>query len=125
MEEAKKRIIKFYVAADCVPCAEVKELAQKGQFVIDGAPGDLDLVDVETEEGFAQIPDYLDGIPSAYEEGKACAIKIDRENNVLIIECGEHPEGEAKGGDDKGKERIYITQFPPGISGDEPAKPVP
>ena len=54
-------------------------------------------MDIESEEGFDEMPDYLDGIPAAYEQGKICKLEIDRENDLLIIGCDQSHEQDDKG----------------------------
>lgn len=92
--------IKIFVAEHCGPCGEIKKLATEGRIELEGEEGEeseVSVVDIETEEGFAQIPTNLDGVPAAIDEsGKICRLGIDRENNILVIGCGE-PNGENKG----------------------------
>ena len=46
----------------------------------------MDMVDVETEEGFPDIDRYeLLAIPSAILDGKFCSLSI--EDNEVVIEC--------------------------------------
>lgn len=81
--------VKIYVATHCEPCAEVKELLEKGHFSLNGAEGDVELIDIETEEGFKQVFEGLEGVPSAYADGKRCQIRIDEETGTLMLECGD------------------------------------
>jgi glutaredoxin len=79
--------VKVYVATHCQPCEEVKRLLEKGHFSINGIEGEVDLIDVETEEGFKQIFEGMDAVPAAYSDGKRCKISIDEEGETLILEC--------------------------------------
>ena len=54
--------------------------------------GDIELVDIETNEGFEkfrkEVLDFSDGaVPSAYKDGEKCLIRIDKESNNLLLEC--------------------------------------
>jgi glutaredoxin len=92
--------IKLFVGGHCPPCEEVKKLVQDGAFVIDGEEGaQVDMIDIETEEGFPYIEKHqLTGIPRALDEqGKQCKIGIDRENNVVVFDCGQsEPESNSQ-----------------------------
>jgi len=79
--------VKVYVAAHCQPCEEVKRLLEKGLFSINGAEGQVDLIDIETEEGFKQIFAGMDAVPAAYLDGRKCRIKVDEESETLVLEC--------------------------------------
>ncbi len=82
--------VKVYVATHCLPCQEVRDLLAKGHFLINGGEGQIDLIDIETEEGFAQIKDVdITGVPSAFKDGKQCRIKIDDEKTTLLLECDD------------------------------------
>jgi glutaredoxin len=97
-ETKKKPKIKVYTAAHCEGCQEVKEMLEKGQFTVDGEEGEVDLVDIETEEGFAEATkrDDLTGVPAAFKDAKVCKIKIDDENHIVMLEC--EGDGEVKAG---------------------------
>jgi len=83
---------KVYVGKHCEPCKPVKNLIEKGHFDINGEEGDVEMVDIESEEGFVQIFDGLDGIPAAYKDGKQCKIRIEGDS-ILHLECpDEEPE---------------------------------
>ncbi len=88
---AKK--VKVYVAEHCVPCVEVKELLSKGRFLINGEEGEAEMIDIESDEGFGEIFDGLDAVPSAFLEGKRCRIRVDHEDNTLLLECDGGDEG--------------------------------
>ena len=75
----------IYVATHCQPCQEIKELLEKRHFLVNGEEGEVELVDIETEEGFSRIFPELEGVPSAYQEGKKCLIRI--EKDTLFLEC--------------------------------------
>jgi len=82
--------VTIYVSEHCEPCKEVKELLEKGQFLVDGEESEIDLVDIETEEGFPHIQAHdLSGIPKAFSEGRQCNIRVDDATQTLLIECGD------------------------------------
>jgi hypothetical protein len=85
-------IVRIYVAEHCPECADIKRLLTEGKFVVDGAEGAVDMIDLETEEGFERWPDFLDGIPRAYLGTQQCTMEIDTENDTLIIKCGEEED---------------------------------
>jgi len=84
--------IKVFVATHCEPCKGVKELLEKGHFLVNGAEAQVELVDIETEEGFVQIFEGLGGVPAAYRDGKKCNIRIDEETQTLMLECHDGAE---------------------------------
>ena len=47
----------------------------------------MDLIDIETEEGFKQIFEGMEGVPAAYQDGKKSRIKVDEESETLVLEC--------------------------------------
>lgn len=80
----------IYLANHCQPCHEIKKLLEERHFLVNGKEGEVELVDIETEEGFKRIFPELDGVPSAYQEGKRCSIRI--EGDTLHLECrNENP----------------------------------
>lgn len=80
----KKERVKVFVSNSCVPCEEVKQLVKDGRFNRE----EIDLIDLETEEGFPWIEKLgLKRVPSAYIGKKSCKIEIDHEENTLIITC--------------------------------------
>lgn len=85
----KKGILKLFISEHCEPCQEIKELVGKGQFLINGESGDIELIDLESEEGFKMLEKYdLEGIPQAISsEGKICSIKIDEEDDTVLFVC--------------------------------------
>lgn len=83
-----KKVIKVYVAAHCKPCHEITELLHAGRFEADiGEDVQVDLIDVETEEGFGRITDDIDKLPSAKYGEKSCTLSIDRELNAVYLSC--------------------------------------
>lgn len=53
---------------------------------------DVELIDLETDEGFPYIAEFgLTGIPSAYLDKQKCEIKVDEDTNILHIVCPENP----------------------------------
>lgn len=83
------KVVQVYVATHCGPCHEVKEILEDGGFT--QSHGDsVDVIDVETEEGFEKLSEAgasVDGVPSAYYEGRKCRILVDKEEGTLHIEC--------------------------------------
>jgi len=80
--------IRIYTAKHCVPCHEIEKLIKEGRF----SGEDIELVDIETDEGFEkfrkEVLDFSDSaVPSAYKDGEKCLIRIDKENNNLLLEC--------------------------------------
>jgi len=96
--------ITVFTAEHCVPCHEIVELLRKERFASDvGAP--IDLIDIETEDGFDKVMLYLESVenneltalPCAQYKGKTCKLQIDDERRVLLITCEEEEEGEEEG----------------------------
>jgi hypothetical protein len=80
--------IKLFTSEHCKPCHELLSLVNKGRFVSDLGDAGVNVVDVETEEGFNQIQEYnLLAVPQAFHGKKTCRLQIDDENEVLIITC--------------------------------------
>lgn len=89
---ADERKVKLFVGSHCSPCESIKKLVEDGMFLVDDKEGSqVEMIDVETEEGFPNIEKYqLTGIPQAFDEnGKRCKIGIDEENKVVVFDCGE------------------------------------
>lgn len=91
-----KKVIKVYVGEHCKPCHEITELLQSGRFEADiGEDVQVDLIDIETEEGFKQLTDEISKIPAdeiskipaATFNGEKCSISIDREFNAVYFSC--------------------------------------
>lgn len=81
--------IRVYTAKHCKPCHEIEELIKQGKFA---GESEVELIDIETDRGFEkfrkEVLDFGDGaVPSAYRDGKKCLIRIDEENNNLLLEC--------------------------------------
>lgn len=90
--KAEKATVTVYTASHCTPCEEIKELLEKGQFLVDGEEESIDLVDIETDEGFDQAQKMeLTAVPQAFRNGKQCRIKIDDESHIILIECEDEP----------------------------------
>lgn len=80
--------VKVFIAEHCEPCKEIKELLTEGKFSINGEEGKVDLIDIETEEGFPHVAELgLSNVPAAYRGKKKCDIKIDDETQTVLIEC--------------------------------------
>lgn len=83
-----KKVIKVYVSAHCKPCHEITELLHNGRFEADiGEDVQVDLIDIETEEGFNRLTDEINKVPAAIYNGKKCLISIDREFNAVYLSC--------------------------------------
>jgi glutaredoxin len=81
---AKKQKLRVFVSANCGPCQEIKEAINAGRFNAE----EVDLIDIETEEGFPWIKKLgLTKAPSAYLGRKECEMFINREDNSLYIDC--------------------------------------
>lgn len=99
-EQRKKRRITVYTAGHCTPCEEIKDMLNKGQFLVDGEEGEVDLIDIETDEGFEQAQKQeLSAVPEAFYEGKKCKIKVDEESHTVLLECNE--DGKQENGSGK------------------------
>lgn len=93
--------VSVFVATHCQPCQEIKRLLEEGHFLINGTEGQIDLVDIESEEGFPKIAEIgLEGVPAAYQGSKKCRILVDEETETVMLECTEetidHPTSEHK-----------------------------
>jgi len=74
--------VKVFVSTNCGPCQRVKQLIKEGKFNRE----DVELLDLETEEGFAYIKKLgINKVPSAYQGGQSCKIGFD--NDILLIQC--------------------------------------
>lgn len=80
--------VKVYIASHCLPCKVVEDSLKKGRFLIDGEEGEVELIDIETDEGYKQIFDGLGSVPAAYLDGKKCKLYMD-DDETLILECDE------------------------------------
>ena len=77
----------IFTSSTCEPCQKIKELLDQGKY-----EGTVELVDIDTDEGFdrfaREVLEHGDGaIPSAYREGKRCALLLDDEKDTLVIDC--------------------------------------
>ena len=80
-------MIRVYIGSDCTPCQEVADLVKQGK-----TAEPVELVDVETDEGFALFMAEIQGkeeggVPSAYKAGKQCEIFMDEETRQLLFQC--------------------------------------
>jgi glutaredoxin len=85
--------IRIYTAKHCKPCHEVERLIKEGKF---SGGDEVELVDIETDEGFEkfrkEVLDFGDGaVPSAYKDGEKCLVRIDEENDNVLLECPTAP----------------------------------
>lgn len=80
--------VKIIVAGSCGPCLEVKQLIEEGRFNQD--VGEVDLIDLETEEGFPWMEKLgLQKVPTAYKGKRECDLRIDDKERLLIINCDQ------------------------------------
>lgn len=85
MDENK---IKIYSAGHCGPCQKVSGLLKEGLVEVDIDNASVELIDIETEEGFAELKKVsLSAVPMAFLNDKACKLLIDEEKNILVINC--------------------------------------
>lgn len=87
MPQEKKVVV--YVARDCGPCETVTRLIKEGK-----AAEEVDLVDIESDEGFARFSSEVlsqgeAGVPCAYSGPKQCEILYDDEKDVLYFDCSK------------------------------------
>jgi hypothetical protein len=80
--------IKIFSSKHCGPCAKVHEKIEQGKV---NAPGPVEIVDVESDEGFKRFSEEVlskgDGfVPAAFSPAGQCEIGYDEEDN-LVIEC--------------------------------------
>ncbi len=85
------KVTVFY-ASHCIPCHEVVDNMQNREVALQGADN-VELVDVESEEGFSKIGDNnIETIPVAIrEDGKTCRI-FKGENDTVLIDCDDENE---------------------------------
>lgn len=81
--------IKIFSSPACPPCIEVEERIRDGK--IDGTP--VEIVNVETDEGFADMMSTLERcgsdtieVPSAFHNGRQCEIRV-LEDSVKMLNC--------------------------------------
>jgi len=95
MSENEKKKITFYSHSDCKPCEDIKRLVKNGE-VDAGDAEELEIVDIDTDEGFerfekevlAKLPeDGEAALPSAYLDGIPCEIKLLDGDKFVIFEC--------------------------------------
>jgi len=95
--------IKIYVGQHCAPCHEIERLIKEGNFETD-LEEDLEIIDVESESGFAEVAkEELYGIPVAKYKGNFCRLEVDEDTKVLIISCKKEDNSE-KWDQDKDRE---------------------
>ncbi|KKM97006.1 hypothetical protein LCGC14_1172400 [marine sediment metagenome] len=79
--------LRVFVAAGCGPCQEVKDAVAAGRFNAE----DVDIIDVESKEGFTYIKKFgLTKAPAAFLGKKECELFINREDNSLFIDCPDN-----------------------------------
>ncbi len=104
--------IKVFTAEHCVPCHEIVELLREERFASD-VEAPIDLIDIETEDGFDQLRLYLESakenelsaVPCAKYKGEICKLEVDEEMGILLITC----EGEEGNPTEEGEEEGIPT----------------
>jgi thiol-disulfide isomerase/thioredoxin len=72
-----KPLVTVYTAGHCTPCEEIKDLLGKGQFLVDGKEESIDVIDIETDEGFEQAQKMeLTAVPQASVKAKRARSKL-------------------------------------------------
>jgi glutaredoxin len=85
MTESAEEKIKVFVSSSCGPCQRVKNAISEGKFNIE----EVDLIDLETEEGFPYIEKFgLNRVPAAFKGKQQCDLLFSEEGD-LIINCDE------------------------------------
>lgn len=79
--------VEVFVAEHCIPCREIAKLLKEGKFLINDEEGEIDLIDIESEEGFKRVTPAVIGVPIAFRSGKECKIKVDDEEQIVVMEC--------------------------------------
>lgn len=80
--------VRVFVHEACGHCQEVKRLVSEGKFNQE----DVELIDTASEEGFPYVEKFQLGyVPAAFKGDKVCNLRIDRENDILDINC-DQPE---------------------------------
>lgn len=84
--------ITIYTASSCTPCQEIKKLLDEQK-----TPG-VEVVDIESDEGFDRFTREVlasgDGaVPSAYRDGKRCAILVDDQTKAIAFDCDDPAPG--------------------------------
>ncbi len=83
--------VKLFISSSCGHCQDIKKVIESGKFTVDGQEGaKVDLINVDTEEGFLNIAIYdLTVVPSAYSDKTKCRLLINPGNQFLNIKCHE------------------------------------
>ena len=82
MPDEQGEPVKIFVAGNCGPCQEIKQKVAEGKF----NQSQVDLIDVETDEGFPYIEKLgLTQVPTAMKGGQKCDLSV--EDDTLIIKC--------------------------------------
>ena len=78
----------IFVAEHCPPCQILKEIAASGGF-----GEEVEVVDVESEEGFPQIAEKdLTEIPSAFQGEMKCEIRWSDTNVEIVCPAKEEAD---------------------------------
>lgn len=79
---------KIFIAEHCQPCEQIKQLASEGKL------DDVEIVDVESEDGFPYIDQLgIDRVPIGYKDGQFCMIEIDEGAQKVRLICDQIPSG--------------------------------
>lgn len=89
--QEKRQKIRLYVAEDCGPCQEIKDMVARGQH-----EDDVEVVDIQTDSGWELFSKEVlekgkGAVPSAYKDGEVCKIQIDEDRNLLVFDCPKSP----------------------------------
>jgi glutaredoxin len=85
--------IKVFVSGHCRPCGRARKLIEEGKFTAE----EVELIDIETEEGYAYIEKLgLTKVPSAFQGTQQCRLSYDKKTPMLVIECPENGNGEVQ-----------------------------
>lgn len=79
--------MEVFVAKHCKPCDEIVKLLKEGKFLINDEEGEIDLIDIESEDGFKRVIPALTCVPMAFRSGKECKLKVDDNEKIVIVEC--------------------------------------
>ena len=82
-----KKKLRVFITTSCGPCKEIKEAIEAGRFNAE----DVDLIDVETKEGFPFIKKFgLTKAPAVFLGKKECEMFINRKDNSLFFQCPDN-----------------------------------
>ncbi len=78
-----KQKVKVFISSSCGPCQTVKDAIASGKFNLE----DVELIDLESDEGFPYIEKMgLSKVPAAFLGKKQCDINV-TEDGGIFIDC--------------------------------------